>query len=255
MQNNWIILLLTTDIVLWPIIVSATFADKESVAWLLQVVIPLHQLKAVNTSTSRTNSAEKYIQVISVDNHEFWYMGFVNYDTAVKSLLNALEFSNFRSIWNQAPFCFTLVNLFWILNNYRGWLFYLFHGITHFISLGNKNFYNQYNFYKSEWFLGFKYLIVFIHLFKLNIQVSNLLSLCLTEPEIYFDFEAYFLLRQKQWNAVVHVMPQTQRCWTLWGTSAQYQMLTGLVYLNLEIPIRSPVLFRRLRLIFLERFK
>ncbi|KAK1361786.1 GLABRA2 expression modulator [Heracleum sosnowskyi] len=63
-----------------------------------KVVVPLHQLKAVNTSTSRTNTAEKYIQAISVDNHEFWYMGFLNYDTAVKSLQNALDFSKFRSV-------------------------------------------------------------------------------------------------------------------------------------------------------------
>ncbi|KAL8133938.1 GLABRA2 expression modulator-like [Apium graveolens] len=63
-----------------------------------KVVVPLRQLKAVNTSTNITNTAEKYIQVISVDNHEFWYMGFLNYDTAVKFLQNALEFSNFRSI-------------------------------------------------------------------------------------------------------------------------------------------------------------
>ncbi|KAI4366551.1 hypothetical protein MLD38_022414 [Melastoma candidum] len=51
-----------------------------------KVVIPLHQLKAVNPSTSRANVAEKFIQVISVDNHEFWFMGFVQYDGAVKNL-------------------------------------------------------------------------------------------------------------------------------------------------------------------------
>lgn len=51
-----------------------------------KVVIPLHQLKAVNPSVSKVNSAEKYIQIISVDNHEFWFMGFVNYDSAAKHL-------------------------------------------------------------------------------------------------------------------------------------------------------------------------
>ncbi|KAL7131603.1 hypothetical protein ABFS83_12G015000 [Erythranthe nasuta] len=56
-----------------------------------KVVIPLHQLKAVNPSTSRTNSAEKYIQVISVDNHEFWYMGFLNYTGAVECFQYALQ--------------------------------------------------------------------------------------------------------------------------------------------------------------------
>lgn len=56
-----------------------------------QVVLPLNQLKAVNPSTSRVNTSEKYIQVISVDNHEFWFMGFVTYESAVKSLQEAVQ--------------------------------------------------------------------------------------------------------------------------------------------------------------------
>ncbi|XP_027356560.1 GEM-like protein 1 isoform X2 [Abrus precatorius] len=56
-----------------------------------KVVIPLHQLRAVNPSTSRTNASEKYIQIISVDNHEFWFMGFVHYDSAVKNIQGALQ--------------------------------------------------------------------------------------------------------------------------------------------------------------------
>uniref|UniRef100_A0A7C9CWN0 GRAM domain-containing protein n=1 Tax=Opuntia streptacantha TaxID=393608 RepID=A0A7C9CWN0_OPUST len=56
-----------------------------------KVVVPLHQLKAVNPSKSKSNASEKYIQIISVDNHEFWFMGFVNYDSAVKNLQQALH--------------------------------------------------------------------------------------------------------------------------------------------------------------------
>ncbi|CAN8314760.1 unnamed protein product [Cochlearia groenlandica] len=56
-----------------------------------KVIIPKHQLKAVNPSTSITNAAEKYIHVISVDNHEFWFMGFLNYDGAVSSLQDCLR--------------------------------------------------------------------------------------------------------------------------------------------------------------------
>lgn len=64
----------------------------EETQWsLYKVVIPLHQLKAVNASKSKANPAEKYIQIISVDNHEFWFMGFVNYDSAVQNLQNALQ--------------------------------------------------------------------------------------------------------------------------------------------------------------------
>ncbi|KAF5451485.1 hypothetical protein F2P56_026591 [Juglans regia] len=63
-----------------------------------EVVIPLHQLKAVNPSTSRNNPAERYIQVISIDNHEFWFMGFLRYDDAVKCLQEAMQASNSQSV-------------------------------------------------------------------------------------------------------------------------------------------------------------
>ncbi|EOX91979.1 FH interacting protein 1 isoform 1 [Theobroma cacao] len=62
-----------------------------------KVVIPLHQLKAVNPSTSRVNPAEKYIQVSSVDSHEFWFMGFLNYDGAVKCLQEAFQAHSLQS--------------------------------------------------------------------------------------------------------------------------------------------------------------
>lgn len=63
-----------------------------------KVVIPLHQLKAVNPSSSRVNPSEKYIQVISLDNHEFWFMGFLNYEGAVKCLGDALQAGNETSV-------------------------------------------------------------------------------------------------------------------------------------------------------------
>ncbi|XP_031285439.1 GLABRA2 expression modulator [Pistacia vera] len=63
-----------------------------------KVVIPLHQLKAVNPSSSRNNPAEKYIQVISVDNHEFWFMGFLNYNGAVEFLQGTLETRNLETV-------------------------------------------------------------------------------------------------------------------------------------------------------------
>ncbi|CAJ2635166.1 unnamed protein product [Trifolium pratense] len=59
-----------------------------------KVVIPLHQLRAVNPSTSKANpvwASEKFIQIISVDNHEFWFMDFVYYDNAVKHIHEALQ--------------------------------------------------------------------------------------------------------------------------------------------------------------------
>ncbi|KAH7850671.1 hypothetical protein Vadar_001357 [Vaccinium darrowii] len=72
-----------------------SYKTEDKTEWsYYKVVIPLHQLKAVNPSSSRANPAEKYIQVISVDNHEFWYMGFLNYDSAVKCLQDVLQAGN-----------------------------------------------------------------------------------------------------------------------------------------------------------------
>uniref|UniRef100_A0A7N0T7K2 GRAM domain-containing protein n=1 Tax=Kalanchoe fedtschenkoi TaxID=63787 RepID=A0A7N0T7K2_KALFE len=76
-----------------------SYKSGDQTEWsYYKVVIPLHQLKAVNPSSSRTNGAEKYIQVISVDNHEFWYMGFLNYDGAVKRFQDALESNNLQRV-------------------------------------------------------------------------------------------------------------------------------------------------------------
>ncbi|RLN39565.1 hypothetical protein C2845_PM01G28930 [Panicum miliaceum] len=56
-----------------------------------KVVLPLSQVKTVNPSSSTPNRAERYIQITTMDNHEFWFMGFVNYDKALKNLYEALQ--------------------------------------------------------------------------------------------------------------------------------------------------------------------
>ncbi|KAJ8771200.1 hypothetical protein K2173_025952 [Erythroxylum novogranatense] len=69
-----------------------SYQSGEQTEWsYYKVVIPLHQLKAINPSSSRANPAEKYIQVISADNHEFWFMGFLNYNGAVQYLQDAMR--------------------------------------------------------------------------------------------------------------------------------------------------------------------
>ncbi|XP_010499322.1 PREDICTED: GEM-like protein 1 [Camelina sativa] len=69
-----------------------SYKEGEQTQWsYYKVVLPVNQLKAVNPSTSRVNTSEKYIQVISIDNHEFWFMGFVTYESAVKTLQEAVQ--------------------------------------------------------------------------------------------------------------------------------------------------------------------
>lgn len=59
----------------------------------VQVIVLLEQLAAVTPSSNRLNVSEKYIQIVTSDGHEFWFMGFVSYDKALQSLSEALHSS------------------------------------------------------------------------------------------------------------------------------------------------------------------
>ncbi|KAG6784948.1 hypothetical protein POTOM_010662 [Populus tomentosa] len=54
-----------------------------------KVVVQLDRLRAVNPSSNRANHSEKYIQIVTKDGHEFWFMGFISYDKALKQLCEA----------------------------------------------------------------------------------------------------------------------------------------------------------------------
>lgn len=60
---------------------------------LEQVIVPLGKIGTVNPVTMKDNPSEKYIQIVTVDGHDFWFMGFVNYDKASKNLSEGI--SNF----------------------------------------------------------------------------------------------------------------------------------------------------------------
>ncbi|CAD5196000.1 unnamed protein product [Musa acuminata subsp. malaccensis] len=57
-----------------------------------KVVVPLDQLRAVNPSANPRNPSDKYIQIVTMGNHEFWFMGFISYEKALKNLREALQF-------------------------------------------------------------------------------------------------------------------------------------------------------------------
>ncbi|KAF8407380.1 hypothetical protein HHK36_006511 [Tetracentron sinense] len=70
------------------------YPTPEQQEWIYyKVVVQFDQLRAVNPSSNRLNPSEKYIQIITGDGHEFWFMGFVSYDKALKNLLEALQHS------------------------------------------------------------------------------------------------------------------------------------------------------------------
>lgn len=66
----------------------------------VKVVVQLDQLRTVNPSSNRMNSSDKYIQLVTNDGHEFWFMGFISYDKALKQLSEALRSSRDHSSVN-----------------------------------------------------------------------------------------------------------------------------------------------------------
>lgn len=60
----------------------------------------LDQVRTVSPSTNRLNSKEKYIQIVTVDGYEFFFMGFMSYDKALKTLNEALQQYGNRSSGN-----------------------------------------------------------------------------------------------------------------------------------------------------------
>ena len=63
----------------------------ESNIHLLQVMIPLKKIERVNQSENVKKPSEKYMEVVTVDNFDFWFMGFLNYQKAFKYLQEAIS--------------------------------------------------------------------------------------------------------------------------------------------------------------------
>lgn len=58
-----------------------------------KVMLPLGKIGTINPVNMREDPKEKYLQIVTIDGHDFWFMGFVNYDKASRHLSESL--SNF----------------------------------------------------------------------------------------------------------------------------------------------------------------
>ncbi|XP_028766943.1 GEM-like protein 7 [Neltuma alba] len=56
-----------------------------------KVLIPLENIKCVNKSENAKNPSQKYMEIVTVDSFDFWFMGFFNYQKAFKYLQRALS--------------------------------------------------------------------------------------------------------------------------------------------------------------------
>lgn len=57
---------------------------------MMQVLIPLEKIKGVNQSENMKKPSQKYMEIVTVDDFDFWFMGFVNYQKAFKYLEQAI---------------------------------------------------------------------------------------------------------------------------------------------------------------------
>ncbi|KAL7180736.1 hypothetical protein ACSBR1_039738 [Camellia fascicularis] len=56
-----------------------------------KVSIPLIKIKKANESQNTKRPSQKYIEIVTVDNFDFWFMGFLNYRGTFKYLQQALS--------------------------------------------------------------------------------------------------------------------------------------------------------------------
>lgn len=71
---------------------TATGGHHQQSWCYYKVVVPVTKLQAVNPSeNTQKRPPEKYVQVQTVDGHDFWFMGFVHYDKGVKNLQETLQ--------------------------------------------------------------------------------------------------------------------------------------------------------------------
>ncbi|KAL3745608.1 hypothetical protein ACJRO7_014690 [Eucalyptus globulus] len=68
------------------------YAPSGQQEWVYyKVPLLLDQLSFVSRSSKGLDNSEKYIQVVTRDGYEFWFMGFVSYDKALKNINEALQ--------------------------------------------------------------------------------------------------------------------------------------------------------------------
>ncbi|RZC75102.1 hypothetical protein C5167_050582 [Papaver somniferum] len=58
-----------------------------------KVVIPIEKIKRVEESQNIDKPKQKYIEIVTIDHFDFWFMGFVNYDKAFKTLQKSINIS------------------------------------------------------------------------------------------------------------------------------------------------------------------
>ncbi|XP_059592069.1 GEM-like protein 4 [Vitis vinifera] len=65
--------------------------NGELVRFHYKVSIPLRKVKRVDPSENVKNPSQKYMEIVTLDNFDFWFMGFLNYQKSFNCLQQALS--------------------------------------------------------------------------------------------------------------------------------------------------------------------
>lgn len=60
----------------------------------LQVQIPIRKIKRANQTENVNKPQQKYIEIVTEDDFEFWFMGFLRYEKAFRNLEKAISITN-----------------------------------------------------------------------------------------------------------------------------------------------------------------
>lgn len=59
-----------------------------------KVLIPIKKIKNIYESANVNKPEQKYMEIVTVDDFEFWFMGFLRYNKAYKNLRKAISMAN-----------------------------------------------------------------------------------------------------------------------------------------------------------------
>ncbi|KAJ9691670.1 hypothetical protein PVL29_013760 [Vitis rotundifolia] len=71
--------------------IKCSSPNGELIRFHYKVSIPLGKIERVDQRVNTTNQSQKYMEIVTMDNFEFWFMGFLNYQKAINCLHQALS--------------------------------------------------------------------------------------------------------------------------------------------------------------------
>ncbi|GAV62339.1 GRAM domain-containing protein [Cephalotus follicularis] len=71
--------------------IKVSSPNGELLSFHYKVLIPLTKIKKVNQSENVNNPSLKYIEIVTADNFDFWFMGFLKYEKSIKALQKAIS--------------------------------------------------------------------------------------------------------------------------------------------------------------------